>query len=195
NALHLVLFDFSLSRCSPENIRAGTPGYLDPFLPLRPKKRWDLQAERFSAAVTLYHMATGVMPTWSGGSDPLLVDAEVTVDAERFDPNLREQFGEFFAQALRRNARERFDNAQDMLDEWQGIFRTATATVTGTTVDEEIENTALLAAATSETNVSELGLGASAVDALPAKTTAANTVNINRIRRNIIFSLSHSGLD
>lgn len=166
DALHLVLFDFSLSRCSPENIRAGTPGYLDPFLPLRAKKRWDLQAERFSAAVTLYHMATGVMPTWSGGSDPLLVDAEVTVDAERFDPNLREQFSEFFAQALRRNARERFDNAQDMLDEWQTIFRTATATLTGTIVEEEIENTALLAAATAATNVSELGLGAAAVDAL-----------------------------
>ena len=48
-ALHLVLFDFSLSRCSPENIRAGTPGYLDPFLPLRKPPRWDLQAERFSA--------------------------------------------------------------------------------------------------------------------------------------------------
>ena len=32
-ALHLVLFDFSLSRCSPENIRAGTPGYLDPSCP------------------------------------------------------------------------------------------------------------------------------------------------------------------
>ncbi|MFN9290157.1 MAG: protein kinase domain-containing protein, partial [Planctomyces sp.] len=31
--LHLVLFDFSLSRMPAENIRAGTPGYLDPLLP------------------------------------------------------------------------------------------------------------------------------------------------------------------
>ena len=57
--LHLVLFDFSLSRCNPENIRAGTPGYLDPFLPQRKPQRWDLQAERFAAAVTLYQMGTG----------------------------------------------------------------------------------------------------------------------------------------
>ena len=33
--LHLVLFDFSLSRTPPENIEAGTKAYLDPFLPLR----------------------------------------------------------------------------------------------------------------------------------------------------------------
>ncbi len=166
DALHLVLFDFSLSRCSPENIRAGTPGYLDPFLPLRKPKRWDLQAERFSAAVTIYHMSNGALPTWSGGSDPLLVDAEVTIDAERFDPNLREQFSDFFTRAMRRNARERFDNARDMLDAWQKIFRTATTTITGTTETEEADISALLAAATKETNVSELGLGPAAVDAL-----------------------------
>ncbi|MCO6436553.1 MAG: BREX system serine/threonine kinase PglW [Phycisphaerae bacterium] len=179
DALHLVLFDFSLSRYSPENIRAGTPGFLDPFLPLRKPKRWDLQAERFSAAVTLYQMATGIMPTWSGGSDPLLVEAEVTIDAERFDPNLREQFGKFFAKALRRNARDRFDNAQDMLDAWQGIFRTATATLTTTIEEDEVDNAALVAAATTETNVSELGLGAAAVDALDR----INVVKVSELLR------------
>jgi DNA-directed RNA polymerase alpha subunit len=111
-------------------------------------------------------MATGVMPTWSGGSDPLLVDAEVTVDAVRFDPNLREQLSDFFARAMRRNARQRFDNAQDMLDAWQKIFRTATTTIIGTTEEEEADNSALLASATQDTNVSELGLGPAAVDAL-----------------------------
>lgn len=175
DALHLVLFDFSLSRCSPENIRAGTPGFLDPFLPLRERKRWDLQAERFSAAVTLYQMATGVMPTWSGGSDPLLVDTEVTIDAERFDPNLREQLGQFFATGLRRSARERFDNARAMLDSWQAIFRTATATQTSTGEGEEIDNKELLATATADTNVSELGLGAAAADAL-------DRINVIKVR-------------
>ena len=38
--LHLVLFDFSLSRTPPDNVEAGTKAYLDPFLPVR--KRWDL---------------------------------------------------------------------------------------------------------------------------------------------------------
>lgn len=62
--LHLVLFDFSLSRAPAENLRAGTNGYLDPLLPLRTPPRWDLYAERHAAAVTLYELATGVLPKW-----------------------------------------------------------------------------------------------------------------------------------
>ena len=64
--LHLVLFDFSLSRTPAENIRAGTNGYLEPLLPLRKPAppRWDLFAERYSAAVTLYELATGTLPKW-----------------------------------------------------------------------------------------------------------------------------------
>ena len=121
-----MLFDFSLSRCSPENIRAGTPGYLDPFLPLRKPPAWDLQAERFSAAVTLYQMATGDLPVWHDGkTDPTMVECEATIDAERFDPNLREQLTDFFRRALRRNPKERFDNAQQMLEAWQKVFSTA----------------------------------------------------------------------
>ena len=166
-ALHLVLFDFSLSRCSPENIRAGTPGYLDPFLSLRKPPRWDLQAERFSAAVTLYQMATGFLPVWHDGkTDPTMVDCEVTIDAERFDTNLRDEFTAFFRRALRRSPRERFDNAHQMLDAWQKVFSTATATLTVTTEGGEPDNSALLAAATVETTVAELGLGPAAVDAL-----------------------------
>lgn len=167
DALHLVLFDFSLSRCSPENIRAGTPGYLDPFLPLRKPPRWDLQAERFSAAVTLYQMATGFMPVWHDGkTDPTMVESEVTIDGERFNPNLRDEFTAFFRRALRRNPKERFDNAHQMLEAWQHIFSTATATQTTTTEGTESDNSALLAAATIDTNVAELGLGPAAVDAL-----------------------------
>jgi serine/threonine protein kinase len=167
NALHLVLFDFSLSRCTRENIRAGTPGYLDPFLSFRRPPRWDLQAERFSVAVTLYQMATGFLPLWHDGkTDPAMVDCEATIDAERFDPNLREQFTSFFRRALRRNPRERFDNAQQMLEAWQELFRTATVTPTATSDGTEPDNSALLAVATLETNVAELGLGPAAVDAL-----------------------------
>ncbi len=165
DALHLVLFDFSLSRCSPDNIRAGTPGYLDPFLPLRKPAppRWDLQAERFSVAVTLYHMATGLLPIWHDGkTDPTMVECEATIDAERFDANLREQFTSFFKRALRRNPRERFDNAQQMAEAWRKVFSTATVTSEGV----EPDNAALLAAATLDTSVTELGLGLAAVDAL-----------------------------
>lgn len=164
--LHLVLFDFSLSRCSPENIRAGTPGYLDPFLPLRRPPRWDLQAERFAAAVTLYQMATGAMPTWHDGiTDPSMVDCEATIEAERFFPNLRVELTAFFRRALRRDPRKRFDNAQEMLQAWKDLFKTTTATEMATYEGEE-DNKALLEAATAETNIAELGLGALAVDAL-----------------------------
>ena len=51
--LHVVLFDFSLSRTPAENIRAGTTGYMEPFLAQRKPPRWDLHAERFAAAMTL----------------------------------------------------------------------------------------------------------------------------------------------
>lgn len=167
DALHLVLFDFSLSRCSPENIHAGTPGYLDPFLSLRKPARWDLQAERFSAAVTLYKMATGFLPVWHDGrTDPAMVECEVTIDAERFDPNLREHFTSFFKQALRRNPRERFDNAQQMLEAWHRVFSTVTVTPTTTDNGIESDNLAFLTTATIDTNVAELGLGPAAVDAL-----------------------------
>jgi len=164
--LHLVLFDFSLSRCSQENIRAGTPGYLDPFLPLRKPVRWDLQAERFAAAVTLYQMATGTMPTWYDGvTDPSMVDCEATIESDRFFPNLRVEMTDFFHQALRRNPRDRFDNAQEMLKAWQDLFKTTTATETATYEAEE-DNRTRLESATTGTNIAELGLGALAVDAL-----------------------------
>jgi serine/threonine protein kinase len=65
--LQLVLFDFSLTRTSAENISAGTHPYLDPFLSLRKPARWDLQAERFALAVTLHEMVTGVPPRWGDG--------------------------------------------------------------------------------------------------------------------------------
>ena len=42
--LHLKIFDFSLSNAPLENIRVGTPPYLEPFLQLR--NRWDTAAER-----------------------------------------------------------------------------------------------------------------------------------------------------
>jgi serine/threonine protein kinase len=176
-ALHLVLFDFSLSRFDTANIRAGTPGYLDPFLPLRPKPpRWDLQAERFAAAVTLYQMATGFLPVWHDGkTDPTMVECEATIDAERFDTNLRDQFTSFFRQALRRNPRQRFDNAQQMLEAWQETFKTATTTSTITSDGGDTDNTALLAAATMDTNVAELGLGPAAADAL-------DRINVVKVR-------------
>ena len=85
----LILFDFSLARAPLDNINVGTEGYRDPFLKIRKPPRWDLAAERYSAAVTLYEMTLGhgVLPQWgSGKSDPALTDDELVIDAEKFDP-------------------------------------------------------------------------------------------------------------
>lgn len=77
---HLVLFDFSLAGAPAGDLRAGTPPYLDPFLADRSPKVWDLGAERYAAAVTLYEMATGETPKWGDGrSDPAFTAAEVTL--------------------------------------------------------------------------------------------------------------------
>jgi serine/threonine protein kinase len=120
--LQLVLFDFSLARTPVDNIQAGTRPYLDPFLSLRKPPRWDVFAERFAVAMTLYEMVTGMTPTWGAGSDPALIEDEVTLDVTLFDPNLREGLTAFFSKALRRDFRERFDNAEDMLRDWRRVF-------------------------------------------------------------------------
>jgi serine/threonine protein kinase len=64
---HRCIFDFSLAAAPTEQIGAGTPPYLDPFLGPPRRPRFDLAAERFAAAVTLYEMATGTLPRWGDG--------------------------------------------------------------------------------------------------------------------------------
>ena len=106
--LHLILFDFSLSRTSPENTRAGTTGYLDPLLPVRDPARWDLHAERYAAAATLYEAATGALPKWGDGTtDPSHLSCEITISSESFEPGLRTGLTEFFTRAFRRDPAER----------------------------------------------------------------------------------------
>ena len=121
--LKLVLFDFSLTRSAADQLSAGTPPYLDPFLALRPQRRWDLYAERFATAVTLYEMAIGKPPVWGDGrTAPDLLQAEASIAAEVFDPVVREPLAAFFSKALRRDFLKRFDNAEDMLRAWRAAF-------------------------------------------------------------------------
>jgi serine/threonine protein kinase len=162
--LHLVLFDFSLSRTPPENVEAGTKAYLDPFLPQR--KRWDLYAERYAAAVTLFEMATGTLPRWGDGrSEPSQLECEVTLGEELFDPALRETLVSFFQKALRRDARERFDNAEDMLRSWRDCFAALEPADASSTLDEA-DLRQRLAEATFDSSIHELGLGTRPTNAL-----------------------------
>ena len=166
-ALTLILFDFSLADTPLENIRAGTPPYLDPFLRLRKPRRWDTYAERFAAAMTLYEMATGQLPTWGDGqSDPSMLDCEATLDSELFDPAVREGLSQFFGKGLARNFKRRFDNAEEMRRAWFRVFehidQPSTAVDHGETVDIE----AMLEDATDSTPISVLGLSARILNAL-----------------------------
>ncbi len=133
NQLHLVLFDFSLARMPAENILAGTRHYLDPFLQTRKPPRWDTHAERFAAAVTLHQMAAGSLPRWGDGqSEPAVLDCEATIDADAFEPAVREDLTAFFRKALSRDYRARFDNAEEMLRAWRQLFLAAARPETDT---------------------------------------------------------------
>jgi len=83
---------------------------------------WDSQAERYAVGMTLYEMTTGSTPKFSEGN-PAARGKEVPVEAERFDPTLRDRFSEFFRKAFHSNPADRFDNADEMLGAWREVFR------------------------------------------------------------------------
>src|ERR1700675_3213 len=68
-------------------------------------------------------MAVGQPPVWGDGrTSPAMLNVEATVESDVFDPLPREGFTAFFTKALKRDYRERFDNAEDMLRAWRAIF-------------------------------------------------------------------------
>ncbi len=167
--LHTVLFDFSLSRTPADNLRAGTTGYLDPLLPLRKPPRWDLHAERYAAAVTLYELATGVMPRWGDGqTEPsqLSPEIEISIEPELFDAGLRDRLTDFFRTAFRRDISERFDNAEEMLRAWRHAFEGIEESGTLSDHADLTQLAAALSGANFDTPVPELGLGTRATNAL-----------------------------
>ncbi len=183
--LQLVLFDFSLCRTPSDNITAGTHPYLDPFLSLRKPPRWDLYAERFAAAVTLYEMAVGQPPVWGDGqsSPATLPDVEATIESEVFDPVTREGFTAFFAKALRREFNQRFDNAEDMLRAWRAIF-TARQTVHPQDTGSDSGLATIAMTATPLTTMAELGYSDAAQDVLERMGihSARELLAVDRIR-------------
>lgn len=154
----LVLLDFSLSKADRQSLRVGTSGYLDPFLEERSTPRWDEQAERYAAAVTLYEMATGTRPEWGGGSTvPVLTELQLPeIEADLFDPAVRSQLRDFFERALHRRPTSRFDTAGQMREAWRRVFQAAARerdTDHGVAIEELDLNTA-----TETTTIAELGL-------------------------------------
>lgn len=126
----LMLFDFSLSSAPPSNIRVGTRAYIDPFISRADPPRWTTSSERFSAAVTLHEMATGVLPKWGDGASHPEFDADgtVRVDQDLFDSAIRKDLKTFFEKALSPERHDRFESAEEMRRAWERIFHPITIT-------------------------------------------------------------------
>ncbi|GDY33794.1 BREX system serine/threonine kinase PglW [Gandjariella thermophila] len=131
----LMLFDFSLADISERDVKAGTRGYLDPFLGTVRRPAFDDHAERYAAAVTLHEMASGERPVWGdGASDPRMSDDEwPAVATEAFEPALADGLTEFFRRAFHRDVDQRFDTVRQMHDAWRAVFTAADATAPATT--------------------------------------------------------------
>ena len=178
-AKHLVLFDFSLSSAASTAVTAGTPPYLDPFLDSPRRGRFDSAAERYSAAVVLFEMATGSVPRFGDGlSDPASVQEEAAVEPGLFDPDVAESLTGFFRTALARDARQRHDTAAEMLAAWQSVFQPVPRTV------PDAED--LAARAEVSTPLAQAGLSVRALSAIEplAVSTVGDLVAVDPVRLN-----------
>lgn len=186
----LMLFDFSLAKASERDIKAGTRGYLDPFLGTPRRPVYDDHAERYAAAVTLHEMASGQRPVWGDGlTDPrTTADEAPTIAADLFEPALRDGLTDFFLRAFHRDIDRRFDTFKQMADAWQAVFLTADTAKPATTpatvgIDSpsvEASRDAHAAAAKLDTPLDAAGLSPRAVSVANAfgATTVAELLQV-----------------
>ena len=141
---------------------AGTRPYLDPFIADRKPPRWDLNSERYAAAVTLHEMLAGTPPMFGDGlTDPSMTSDEATISDERFDPALRDGLRSFFERALKRDAAQRFGNAEEMLRAWRQAFAPLERN------PNDAESIEVIARRLhSASSIAELGYGVEALDVL-----------------------------
>lgn len=183
---HLCVFDFSLSSTPADQLKAGTVGYLDPFLGAPRRLRYDAAAERFAAAVVLYEMATGTLPRWGDNANPAAVSEEVSLDPAAFDPAVADRLVEFFGRALAREASARFATVDEMTDAWRAIFQQVpqpavplvgpVALVAGLTRESPLEATELTARARSALERLHMHTVGDLLDAAPSSLTRAKGV-------------------
>jgi serine/threonine protein kinase len=171
NALHLVLFDFSLAGAPIDRLDAGTPGYIDPFLRKAGRMRWDPAAERYAAAVVLHELCTGTKPIYGDGrADPSLVDAPLRLDPALFDASVADGLVAFFRKALAPELADRHGTAADMLWAWREAFRAgrqpSSATDHPSDTNDEPQSFMVPAGTTPATPLAGLPLSARSVAAL-----------------------------
>lgn len=181
----LTLFDLSLAREPLDNIRSGTPGYLDPYLGKAGRHQYDRAAELWSVAVTLFEMATGNQPWWPEGvNGPLTPDEAPVVMSTSFEDAVAAPLTDLFRIALSPRAAERFSGVAELAEAWKAIFADLDDGDSEATGDA-----ALAATATLTTPLSSAGLSAralSAVQRLDALTVGdllgVPPVKVNNIR-------------
>jgi serine/threonine protein kinase len=158
-AVHLALYDFSLSAGEPEAVSSGTPEWRDPWLHLR--GRWDPAADRYSAAAVLYQMVGGVRPDLAQDGPHR---GMICVESERFDAAIRDRLAAFFKRAFAENVAQRHANAEEMRGAWIALFtQVPAASLDG---EEPTPDAAALDKATPATMVEALPLSARARNAL-----------------------------
>ncbi|NEX20430.1 BREX system serine/threonine kinase PglW [Thiorhodococcus mannitoliphagus] len=191
--LHLVLFDFSLTGTSPENFTAGTLAYMDPFIRDPGRRRWDDYAERFSAALTLYEMATGGLPHWAETDGlPPLIEGALEINSAVFDPSVREGLTAFFRTALARDVKTRFGNAEDMRRAWLQLFHQAARETTRHPEAEDETARCPIGEAQLDTQIGLLPLSAQALDTL-SRLNINSVAELIRLPRNELVRMTGVG--
>ena len=159
---HLTLFDFSLAREPLENLASGTPGYLDPYLGKGRRSRYDRPAELWAVSVTLFEMATGVLPWWqNGASGPATAAERAVIEPTSFDPAISAPLAEFFRKALSPDFNERLGNVEDLVSAWVDVFASLALDEAAHERDDDLASQATLG-----TPLEQSGLSAHALSAL-----------------------------
>ncbi len=188
---HLTLFDFSLAREPLESIASGTPGYLDPYLGSGRRTRYDRAAELWAVSVTLFEMATGVLPWWpNGASIPANPTDWPVVEPASFDPAVAAPLAELFRNALAPDAKDRFGNIEDLLHAWTEVFA-------GLALDEDArkKDDELASKVTLETPLEQSGLSAHALSALrrlDGVVTVGDVLGVHPVKINGIRGLGET---
>ncbi len=188
---HLTLFDFSLAREPLDNTASGTPGYVDPFLGVGRRTRYDGAAELWSVSATLFEMATGVLPWWSNGaSAPANTSDRPVIEPTSFDPAVSAPLSELFKKALSPDVEERFANVEDLLHAWQRTFISLAHDDDARQKDDELASNVML-----ETLLEQSGLSAQALSALrrlDGIVTVADILGVHPVKINGIRGLGET---
>lgn len=189
----LMLFDFSLAETPLEDVRAGSPPYLDPFLVAKQqnRKQFDASAERYSVAVVLLKLATFDDPVYGDGSanPATLKDQSLTLNQQDLPDFLnsaqQQALTEFFRIALHGESKRRFLSAEEMRDAFTRIKALAEDGTELTANTRRVEKLTTTPTVTATPGISSF---VSFRDQLVAFTGKKNSI----IRRYVQQALSHT---